>query len=148
MSKWKRAFERTPPGHWESLDKVEYIFGPPATEAQIDESERALGMRFSLELRELLAEFNGIWTTTELSRNRGYKPEMVYLDLENITVGVPTYFRTCENELPPDEELQKFVFFCQSNGFAALWGICMSDLPGVRAGEIASIDEECVWKKW
>src|SRR5690349_9056752 len=107
MSKWRLAFERTARGHWETLDKVEYIFGPPATEAQIAEGERALGMRLPSELRELLAEFNGVWYTTELDRSRGFKPDIVYLDLKYITERVPTYFRTCGNELPPTEELQK-----------------------------------------
>ena len=120
----------------------QYEFGPPATEEQLAAAESVLGVRLPADVRELLTEFNGVWYTTEIDRRHGYEPTILYLDTEYMTVRLPEYFRTCGNGLPSEEDLRKVVFVCQSNGFGDLWGVCLEDVAGFRAGTVVRLDHE------
>ena len=56
--------------------------------------------------------------------------------------GINGIFRTCGNELPPEEDLRKVVFICQVNGFADLYGVCVAKVAGHRAGAVIKLDHE------
>jgi len=119
-----------------------FDFEPPATEAQIQEAEQLLGVALPDGVRELLAEFNGVWDRTDAKY-----PEITYLDLKHMSVDVLEYFRKCRhpitgNPLPPEQDLNKVVFIYQSNGFGDLWGVCVEDVAGHRAGEVVRLDHE------
>ncbi|HEY7313131.1 MAG TPA: SMI1/KNR4 family protein [Gemmataceae bacterium] len=138
MGKWRTMFEANLPPVDERTYGEQYDFAPPATEEQLATAESALGTRFPADVREMLSEFNGIWRRTKF----GGDPSIQYLDLHHMTVAVPEYFRTCGNELPPKKDLRKIVFVCQFNGFGDLWGVCVSDVAGHRAGEVVKLDHE------
>jgi hypothetical protein len=142
MGKWREAFEHGRPSEWDIKLGIEYSFGPPPTEEQLAAAESVLGVRLPADVRELLFEFNGVWYTTEVDRREGYGPSILYLDLQHMTVDVPEYFRTCGNPLPEEAELRKVVFVRQSNGFGDLWGVCLEDVAGFRAGTVVRLDHE------
>jgi hypothetical protein len=119
-----------------------YDFSPPATEQQLDAAEQALGMRLPTDVREMLSEFNGVWSTSEFRRSIGFDRDIVYLDINHITLDIPEHFRTCGDVLPPEEHLRKVVFVYQSNGFSDLYGVCAEDVAGFRAGEVVKLDHE------
>ena len=142
MGKWRTLFESNLPPLEQREYGEQYEFGPPATEEQLAAAESALGVPLPQDVRELLAEFNGVRYTTRASRQHGHEPYILYLDIEHLTVEVPRYFRTCGNVLPPEENLRKVVFVCQSNGFGDLWGACVADVAGNRTGEVVRLDHE------
>jgi hypothetical protein len=142
MGKWREAFEHGRPSEWDMEYGREYSFGPPATEEQLAAAESVLGVRLPTDVRELLSEFNGVWYTIEIDRREGYDPSILYLDIEHMTVKVPEYFRTCGNPLPKRKDLRKVVFIRQSNGFGDLWGVCLEDVAGFRAGNVVKLDHE------
>ena len=119
-----------------------FDFKPPATDAQIQDAEDLLGVTLPTGIKSLLREFNGVWDATNSTH-----PEITYLDTQHMSVEVPNYFRMCSdpiqgNPIPPEEDLQKVVFFYQSNGFGDLWGICLEDVAESQAGEIVRLDHE------
>jgi hypothetical protein len=142
VGKWREAFELGRPSAWDIEVGREYSFGPPATEKQLAAAESVLGVRLPADVRELLAEFNGVWYTIEIDPREAYEPSILYLDIEHMTVDVPEYFRTSGNPLPKEEELRKVVFIRQSNGFADLWGVCLEDVADFRAGAVVKLDHE------
>jgi hypothetical protein len=142
MGKWREAFEHGRPSQWDVELGMEYTFGPPATEGQLAATESVLGVRLPADVRALLSEFNGVWYTTAIDRREGYEPSILYLDIQHMTVEVPAYFRDSGNPLPPGEDLRKVVFVRQSNGFGDLWGVCLEDVAGFRAGHVVKLDHE------
>jgi hypothetical protein len=142
MGKWREAFEFRRPSAWDVEYGYQYTFGPPAAEEQLDTAERELGVRLPSDVRELLAEFNGVWYTTASGRRHGNLPDILFLDIEHMTVHVPKYFHTCGNVLPNEQELRKVVFVCQNNGFGDLWGVCIENVAGFRVGEVVTLDHE------
>jgi hypothetical protein len=142
VGKWRDAFEQGRPSEWDLELGRQYSFGPPASAEQLAAAEALLGVRLPADVRALLAEFNGVWYTTEIDRQQGYEPSILYLDLEHMTVQVPEYFRTCGNPLPPEEELRQVVFVRQDNGFGELWGVCLQDVAAFRAGSVVRLDHE------
>jgi hypothetical protein len=142
MGKWQTLFEAgLPPFEDREFGEL-YEFGPPATAEQIAGAERAMGVRLPDDLREMLTEFNGIRYTTRAGRKYGHEPSELYLDTEEMSVGVPKYFRTCGNPLPPQDVLSKIAFVCQVNGYGELYGLCLQDVAGHRRGEVIRIDHE------
>jgi hypothetical protein len=141
MGKWREAFEHGRPSEWDVEYGREYSFGPPATEEQLAAAESVLGVRLPADVRELLSEFNGIWYTIDIDQRESYK-SILYLDIDYMTGRVPDYFRTCGNDLPAEEVLRKVVFVRQSNGFGDLWGVCLEDVAGARAGNVVRLDHE------
>ena len=139
---WRALFEANLPPVEQRAYQEHYEFGPPATEEQLAAAEAALGLPLPPDVRELLAEFNGVWYTTRASRRNGRGPDILYLDIEYMTARVPHYFRTCGNVLPPEEDLRKVVFVCHSNGFGDLWGVCVADVARHQAGEVVRLDHE------
>lgn len=142
MGKWRALFEANLPPEGEREYGELYQFGPPATEEQLAAAEQSLGVRLPADVRELLSEFNGVWYTTTVGRKQGYEADISYLDVDHMAARVPHYFRTCGNELPPEEELRKVVFVAQSNGFGDLWGVCVEPVAGHRAGAVVKLDHE------
>ena len=141
MGKWREAFENGRPSEWDTEYGREYSFGPPATGKQLAAAEAALGVRLPADVRGMLSEFNGVWYTFEGDRRKGLdQPEILYLDAKHLSVKVPEHFRTCGNELPAEGDLRKIVFVRQSNGFADLWGVCLEDVAGFRAGQVVKLD--------
>ena len=142
MGKWREAFEHARPSEGDTEYGRQYSFGPPASAEQLAAAEAALGAKLPAEVRELLSEFNGVWKTTEVDRRMGYEPSILYLDINHMSMDVPEYFRTCGNPLPSEDDLRKVVFFCQSNGFADLWGVCLGDVCELKAHQIVRLDHE------
>jgi hypothetical protein len=142
MGKWREAFEYRRPSAWDVEHGYQYTFGPPASEEQLAAAELQLGVTLPSDVREMLAEFNGVWYTSANGRRRGNRPHILYLDIEHMTVNLPRYFRTCGNVLPSDQDLRKVAFVCQNNGFADLWGVCIDRVRGFRAGEVVMLDHE------
>jgi hypothetical protein len=66
----------------------------------------------------------------------------VYLDTSGMSIEVPDYFEDSDNPLPPTSDLRKVVFVAQSNGFGDLWGVCVEDVAGHRAGAVIHLDHE------
>jgi hypothetical protein len=140
VGKWRALFESNLPPLEEREYGEQYDFGPPATAEQLDAAERALGIRLPADVREMLSEFNGMWRRrTKFSHS---PTDIQYLDLHHLAVKVPRYFRNCGNTLPPEEDLRKVVFICQFNGFGDLWGVCVADVAGHRAGAVVKLDHE------
>ena len=96
----------------------------------------------------MLLEFNGIWRSTKSDRRDGRPGAIAYLDIDHMTVHVPEYFRTCGNNLPPDNDLRKVVFLYQRNGFAELIGICAEDVGEFPAGRLVKLDHELGVFEW
>lgn len=143
MGKWREAFEHGRPSEWDTEYGLEYTFGPPATGDQLAAAEAALGVRLPADIREMLSEFNGIWATSEVGRREGYEPDILFLDTKCMSMKVPEHLRTCGDEpMPPEEDLRKVVFVCQSNGFANLWGVCLEDVNSHRVGQVVTLDHE------
>jgi hypothetical protein len=142
VGKWRALFEANLAPLEERESGEQYEFGLPATKEQLDTVEHTLGIRLPVEVRELLAEFNGIRCSTRVSREIGRRPDISYLDTEYMAVRVPRYFQNCGNSLPPEQDLRKVVFVYQSNGFGDLYGVCVADVAGHRAGEVVKLDHE------
>ncbi len=142
MGKWREAFEQDRPSYFDTEFGLEYGFGPPASEEQLANAEKVLGIKLPAEVRELLSEFNGVWVTSEVGRSQGEDPDIAYLDVEHMVVEVPRYLHTCGNPLPAESELRKVVFIYQENGFAELYGVCTEDVAGFKAGQVVKLDHE------
>jgi hypothetical protein len=142
MGKWRELFEAELPPVAERPWQREYDFGPPAAEDQIAAAEAALKVPFPADVREMLSEFNGVWSRSHFDDGREHR-DILFLDLQHMTVEVPQYFADCGgNLLPPKKDRRKVVFVCQSNGFAELWGVCAEDVAGHRAGAVVKLDSE------
>src|SRR5262245_66572452 len=100
MEKWRTLFESNLPPVEQREYEEQYEFGPPATAEQLAAAESALGVRLPPDVRELLAEFNGVWYTTRASRRNGSEPDILYLNIEYMTVEVPQYCRSCGKARP------------------------------------------------
>ncbi|MDY3557316.1 SMI1/KNR4 family protein [Gemmata sp. JC717] len=122
MGKWRDLFEADLPPVEKREYRTEYVFGPPATPEAIAAAEAALGVQLPTDVREMLAEFNGVWEHNRYPA--GNTSEDIHLlDLQHMSVDVPDYFSDSDNPLPSGDELRKVVFVCQSNGFGDLWGV-------------------------
>jgi hypothetical protein len=142
MGKWRQAFEHGRPSSEDiEYDRL-YTFGPPANEEQLAFAETTLGLRLPPEVRDLLSEFNGVWSTSESSRRRGEPPDIKFLDVEHMSVLVPQYFGAYDFYPPESFEYRKIVFVHQINGYSVLHGVCVEDLAGFRAGEVVRLDAE------
>jgi hypothetical protein len=143
VGKWREMFEARLPPVADRECGEEYEFGPPATEEQLAVVEISLGIYLPVDLRDLMSEFNGVWYTTKVGRERGYGRDNLLFDTKGMSVSVPEYFTSCGgNPLPPADDLRKVVFFAQNNGFAYLWGVCVEDVAGYFAGEVVGLDHE------
>jgi uncharacterized protein (TIGR02996 family) len=109
-----------------------YRFGAPASADQLAKAEAALGRRLPNDLRELLAEFNGVWYTTTAHRQLGWSPEIVYLDLHHM-VEAQAYY---------DEHFPNVLCFREENGGVYVWAVCLQDTADFRAGNVVGIDHE------
>jgi uncharacterized protein (TIGR02996 family) len=141
---WRPLFEANRLPFGEREYRTEYVFGPPAKPEAIAAAEAALGMRLPADVREMLAEFNGVW---EHNRYRaGNTSEDIHLlDLQHMSVDVPDHllsFATSGGPLPPSDELRKVVFVCQSNGFGNLWGVCAEPVSGHPTRAVVKLDHD------
>jgi hypothetical protein len=142
MGKWREVFEAELPPVAERPYRTEYHFGPPAEADQIAAAEAALKVQFPADVREMLSEFNGVWSRSHFDDGRE-DSDIRFLDLQHMTVEVPRYFAECGgNPLPPKKDRRRVVFVCQSNGFAELWGVCVEDVAGHQAGAVVKLDSE------
>jgi hypothetical protein len=141
MGKWRTLFESSLPPVAERPYKAEYDFALPASDEQLAAAEQALGVVFPADVREMLSEFNGVWCRTHFPDGREYR-DILYLDLQHMTVDVPQYFADCGNPLPPKKDRQKVVFVAQENGFGELWGECAAEVAGHPAGAVVCLDHE------
>jgi uncharacterized protein (TIGR02996 family) len=143
---WRTLFEANllPEGDREYGER--YEFGPPATAEQLADAEAVLGVPLPAELRELLSEFNGVWYTVGRVRKGRSEPDILYLDIEHMTVSVPQHLRAYSegeyNWHPPLEESRQVVFICCCNGFHRLWGVCTGDVAGYRVGEVIQLNPD------
>jgi hypothetical protein len=142
MGKWRALFEANLPPVAEREYGEQYEFGPPATEEQLAIAEQALGVRLPADVREMLAEFNGVWYSTAGGRELGHPPDIMYLDIRHMTADVPNYLADADNPLPPRYALRKVVFVAQSNGFGDLWGVCASDVAQHKSGTVVRMNHE------
>lgn len=144
MGKWREAFDHGRPSRWDIEYGLTYTFGPPATEQELARVEAELGVRLPAELRELLSEFNGVWNTSEASREFGSEPEIVYLDTESMIGRVPKYISYSGDPpiTPRGNDLRQVAFVAQVNGFADLYGICLEPLGGFLTGTVVRLDHE------
>ena len=139
---WKQAFWSGRPSRSDKDYELEYEFGEPASDEQIAVAERELGAALPDELREMLKEFNGVSVTGRVDRERGYKSESRYLNVEEIPGVVDMLLDTESDFLPPTEQLRKVVFFWQANGHSTLAGICLDEVAGHSAGTVVRFDYE------
>lgn len=116
MGRWRELFEAGRPTVAEPENRSEYTFGPPATADQIAAAEATLRVRFPDDVRELLSEFNGVWSGKT-------SDDIHLLDLRHMTIDVPEYCADSGNPMPPEEDLRKVVWVGQSNGFGELYGV-------------------------
>jgi uncharacterized protein (TIGR02996 family) len=141
---WRTLFEANLPPFGEREYGEMYEFGPPATAEQLAAAEAVLGVRLPADVRDLLSEFNGVWYTVGRVRRGRSEPDILYLDIEHMTVDVLQHFRTYSegpyNWHPPLEVLRQVVFVCQTNGFENLWGVCTADVAGHRVGEVVRLN--------
>jgi hypothetical protein len=142
MGMWRTWFETSLPPFEEREYGEIYEFGPPATADQIADAERAMGVRFPDDLRDLLTEFNGIWYTSEGGRKYGYERSQLYLDTEEMSVRAPRLLRESSDQLPPQEDLSKIAIVCQINGYGEFYALCLDDVAGHRRGEVVRLDHE------
>jgi hypothetical protein len=141
VGKWRDLFEADLPPVEEREYRTEYVFGPPATPEAIAAAEAALGVQMPTDVREMLAEFNGVWEHNRYPA--GNTSEDIHLlDLQHMSVVVPDYFSDCDNPLPPRYALRRVVFVAQSNGCGDLWGVCTSGVPRHQAGAVVRLDHE------
>lgn len=134
-------FEAGLPSIVEREYRTEYTFGPPATAEQIAAAEAALKVRFPAAVREMLSEFNGVWSVATFDAGNTYN-EIHFLNLQHMTADVPDYCADSGNPMPPEEDLRKVVWVCQSNGFGELWGVCTEAVAGHPAGAVVHMDHE------
>jgi hypothetical protein len=142
MGKWRELFESNLPPVGQREYGIEYEFGQPATAEQVAAVEQALGVHLPADVREMLSEFNGIWTISAADRQHGYPPSIAYLDTEHMSVNVPEYLADTDNPLPPKKVLRQVVWVAQSNGIGDLWGVCAADLGKLSAGTVVRLDHE------
>ena len=109
-----------------------YQFGPPATEKQLAEAEGALGYRLPNDLRELLAEFNGVWYSLAIDQQSGRKPDVRYLDLHHMTGEAAVWHRA----------FPSILCFRAVNGFGCVWAVCLQETEGIPAGHVVSTDHD------
>jgi uncharacterized protein (TIGR02996 family) len=109
-----------------------YQFGAPATVKQLAEAEAALGQRLPNDLRELLSEFNGVWCTSAFDQHSGWKPEILYLDLHNMTVEASAWH----------QGFPGILCFRAVEGFARVWAVCLQEIEGFPTGHVVSIDHD------
>lgn len=143
---WRTLFESNLPTLAERKYGELYEFGPPATAEQLAGAEAALNVRLPTEVRELLSEFNGVWSTVGMVNTFRSQPQIGYLDIEWMTVRVPQYLRRYsrdpDNWHPPLLESHQVVFICQSNGCQRLWGVCTGDVAGHQIGEVVQLNPD------
>ena len=60
MEKWRDAFDAGVADE-ERAARYKYVFGPPATADELAHLERQLGISLPTDVREMFAEFNGVW---------------------------------------------------------------------------------------
>lgn len=141
MGKWRALFEAGLPPVAEREYRTEYTFGPPATAEQIAAAEASLKVRFPGDVREMLSEFNGMWSVTTFDAGNTYD-EIHFLDIQHMAADVPDYCADSGNPMPPEEDLRKVVWVGQSNGFGELWGVCAEAVAGHAAGSVVHMDHE------
>jgi hypothetical protein len=141
MGKWRELFEAGLPPITDREHRKEYTFGPPATADQIAAAEAGLKVRFPADLREMLSEFNGMWSVTKFNAGDTYD-DIRFLDLQHMTGDVPDYCADSGNPMPSEEDLRKIVWVAQSNGFGELWGVCTEAVSGHPAGAVVHMDHE------
>ena len=142
---WRTLFEVNLLPFGEREYRTEYVFGPPATSEAIEAAEAALGARLPADVRQMLAEFNGVWEHKRY-RAGNTSEDILLLDLQHMSVVVPDHFSKWVSAgghllLPPDE-LRKVVFVCQSNGLGYLWGVCVESVSGHSAGAVVKLDHD------
>jgi hypothetical protein len=142
MGKWRTLFESNLPPADQREYGMQYEFGPPATEDQLTATEQALGVPLPPGVRDMLSEFNGIWTSSTASREQGHPPKIAYLDTKHMSVDAPGYLAKTDNPLPPRKALRQVVWVAQSNGFGGLWGVCAADIGKLPAGTVVRLDHE------
>src|ERR1051326_9083709 len=91
MGKWRDLFEAELPPVAQRPYRMEYDFGPPATTDQVAAAETALKVQFPADVREMLSEFNGIWSRSHFDDGREIR-QILFLDLQHMTVELPQYF--------------------------------------------------------
>jgi hypothetical protein len=142
LGKWRTLFEGNLPPAAEREYGAVYEFGPPATADELAAAEKALRLQLPADVRELLAEFNGVWDTTAAGRAQGQPPNIAFLDVEHLSARVPAYLADTDNPLPPKKVLRKVVWVAQSNGLGDLWGVCAEPVGPHKAGAVVRLDHE------
>ena len=133
LMKYKQAFRASLNPDRESEDTFE--FGPPADEKALSDLETSIGAPVPGELRELLAEFNGIWDSDG---------DAYYFALEEMPRAAE-YYR--EWDWPTDLLMdcsKNILYICQENGLATMWGIVVKPFGPFEYGQIVAFDHDLI----
>lgn len=137
MTKWKQAFLKSlDPEFGQNEDS--YVFGSPASAAEIAAVESACGATVPSELRELLSEFNGI------KEKEDWSDELVayYFHTEEMVTAVD-YYRDWDAPTDLLLEWSKHVLYvCQQNGYSEMWGVVIRPFGPFSVGQIVAFDHD------
>ena len=138
MNVWKGIFEKAS-NEFEDKDELElsYKFGLPASSDDFKEVEVALRIKMPSELCQMLGEFNGIEATDNC-----WGTKQLYLSTRDMIDEIPKYFRESGNYVPPQEELEKVIFFAQQNGYSALFALCIKPFNEFKVGDVLVVESD------
>lgn len=141
MGPYKSAFLAGRPTSSDVEYGYEYRFGPPATAEELDRCTLKLGHPLPDSLKAMLREFNGITYTSNADRKNGYGETELYFGTRTLHLPLE-HLIDCGNFLPTPAELRRVVYFCNTNGWAVLWGICVEPVCGFAAHSVLRIDND------
>lgn len=131
MGKYKEAFLRSLNSERESEES--FVFGPPATEADLAALESTSAAKLPQDLRELLSEFNGIKTADG---------EVYFFNTTEMPKAAE-YYR--DWDWPTDLLLEcsaNILYVCQENGMASMWGVVIRPFASFEYGQIIAFDHD------
>jgi len=117
--------------------EINYKFGNPASEEDLEELEKYLKAEIPEILFKLLSEFNGIEVTKKY-----WSAGQLYLSTNFIINEIPKYFQESGNYVPPKEQLDSVIFFAQQNGLAALFALCVKPFDNFKTGEVLVLESD------
>lgn len=136
MGKWKDAFlESLDPDLEQTEDS--FIFGSPATDAELAVLSTAAGTEIPSDFRELLSEFNGVqvkWDDTSVP---------YFFDTKEAATAADFYEDWDSSTTPLLLEWSRNIMYvCQENGYSNMWGIVVKPFGTFSAGQIVAFDHE------
>ena len=132
MGKWKDAFLKGLDPSFETPES--FLFGPPATLADLAALSSAISGELPEDLSDLLREFNGVKKVGER--------EPYFFDTQKMS-NAGEYYRDwdCEKEFTLDL-FKNVLWVCQENGYASMWAVVVKPFATYQFGDIVSFDHE------